>query len=503
MTAPHTDPTARQKYQGLLKRLLGDWRRTGSAASLNDDIVHGRGGLRTVMRLAWPSIFEMIMVTMVQYVDTAMVGRLGASAMAAVGLSMPMTWIINGTMMAISVGATVLVARHVGARQFPQASAVARQAIVMGAGLGLLCTAFLLLAGNSIPKLLGAQPDFHADAATYIRIFGCGLVPHFIAIILSGVFRGTGDTRTPMLANIVINLVNIVGNFFLIFPTRDTTWFGVTFRMPGAGWGVGGAASATAFASFVAGAMLFLILLRKRDNPAHVTMRQSYQPNGIIIRQVLTVGIPTAMERLVLSIGQAMFISLVASQGTAALAAHHLAVVAESFCYMPTWGFSMAATTLVGQCLGARQPEYARRHANHVLRLGLVTMTVAGIVLFAVPAPLMRFFTTDQGVIAIGVDLLRIIAFAQPLTALMIVLTGALRGAGDTKWPFYISIIGMWGVRLTTCYLFLHIFGWGVRGAWLSMLVDLSLRGLLFYGRWHSNRWTQAMERTANHASKT
>jgi len=200
------------------------------------------------------------------------------------------------------------------------------------------------------------------------------------------------------------------------------------------------------------------------------------------------------MERLVISIGQALFIRLVATQGTAALAAHHLAVVAESFCYMPTWGFSMAATTLVGQCLGAQRPDFARRHANNALRVGIVTMTVAGAILFAIPGSLMRFFTTDQEVLAIGVDLLRIIAFAQPLTALMIVLTGALRGAGDTKWPFYISAVGMWGVRLSTCFVFLHGLGWGIRGAWLSMLVDLCLRGILFYGRWRSNRWTHAMK---------
>jgi len=494
MIAPHNDPTSRQRILGLLQRLLGQWRQQASNSGLNDDIINGRGGTRTVFRLAWPSIFEMVMVTMVQYVDTAMVGRLGASSMAAVGLSMPMTWIINGCMMAVSVGATVLVARHVGARQSSKASAVARQAIIMGAALGVVGTIFLLLAGNTIPTLLGAQPEFHQDAATYIRIFGCGLVPHFTAIILSGVFRGTGDTRTPMLSNIVINIVNIVGNFFLIFPTRDTTWFGVTLHIPGAGWGVAGAATATAFASLVSGAMLFVILLRKRSNPAHITLRQSYQPNGVIIRQILTVGIPTAMERLVISVGQAFFIRLVATQGTTALAAHHLAVVAESLCYMPTSGFSIAATTLVGQCLGAKRPEFARRHANNALRAGIITMTVAAIVLFAIPGTLMRFFTDDPDVLAIGVDLLRIIAFAQPATAFMIVLTGALRGAGDTKWPFYISIVGMWGVRISTCYVILHGFGWGVRGAWLSMLVDLCLRGFLFYARWRSNRWMHAMK---------
>lgn len=155
MTAPHNDPTNQQSILGLLQRLLGRWRQQTSSIGLNDDIINGRGGARTAFRLAWPSIFEMVMVSMVQYVDAAMVGRLGASCMAAVGLSMPMTWIINGCMMAISVGATVLVARHVGARQFSKASAVARQAIVMGVALGVVCSIFLLLAGNAIPTMLG------------------------------------------------------------------------------------------------------------------------------------------------------------------------------------------------------------------------------------------------------------------------------------------------------------------------------------------------------------
>lgn len=472
-------------------------RHHGGSASLNEDIINGRGGLPTVLRLAWPSLCEQIMVTMVQYVDTAMVSSLGAASMAAVGINMPMNWILHGAMMAVSVGATVTVARSVGAKKYENASTAARQAVVLGLLLGLFFTVFLLFTGGMIPRWLGAQPDYVNDACSYLRIFGLGLGPGFTGIILSGVLRGTGDTRTPMLANIVNNVVNVIGNFFLIYPSRDAVYFGFEVHVPGMGLGVAGAAAATAFSSMIAGAMLFVVLLHRKSNPAHFTLRQSFKPEKTVIRGILSIGIPTALERVTLSSGQLLFIRLVSSLGTVAVAAHQIAIVAESFCYMPTWGFSMAATTLVGQCLGAGRPDYARKHANTTLAAGVTTMTIAGIVLYCIPEFLMRFFSKDPEVVSIGASLLRIIAIGQPFTALMIVLTGALRGAGDTRWPFYISAIGMWGIRLCSAWFFIHIAGWGIQGAWYGMVTDLSIRGFLFLGRWRSGRWVKAMPASA------
>jgi len=234
---------------------------------------------------------------------------------------------------------------------------------------------------------------------------------------------------------------------------------------------------------------LFTVLLHRKSNPAHFNLRQSFLPNGAIIKEMLYVGIPTALERVTLSSGQLLFMRLVTSLGTVALAAHQIAIVAESFCYLPTWGFSMAATTLVGQCLGANRLEFAKRYANITLVTGIVSMTIAGIVLFFIPEFLMRFFSDEPDVVKIGASLLRIVAIGQPFTAMMIVLTGAMRGARDTRWPFYISAIGMWGIRLSFAWCFIHIMGWGIQGAWYGMVVDLSLRGFLFFGRWKSGRW--------------
>ncbi len=464
-------------------------------SSLNDDIINGRGGVKTVLRLAWPSIFDHIMITMVQYADTAMVGYLGKEKTAAVAINMPLIWLINGIIFSASIAGTVLVARNIGAKRPNEANLALRQAAIIALGLGCLFLVVLQCFGRMIPQALGAEPSYLDHSAGYLRVFSWGLIPHSLSVVFNGALRGSGDTRTPMLCNIVTNATNIIGNYFLIFSTRTASIFGWEFTVPRAGWGVEGAAAATALSYLVSGCLATIVLFNKKDSPVRLTLQSSFKPVFTMIKQLFQVGIPTALERMTLSSGQLLFYSLISTLGTTSLSAHHIAVTAESFCYLPTWGFSVAATTLVGQCLGAQRPEYARRYGNIACLLGVISMTICGILLFLFPEPLMKIFTKDQDVISTGVSLLRIVAIVQPPSALFIVFTGALRGAGDTKWPFYISLIGMWGIRLYFAWLAIKVFGWAIRGVWVGMVIDLTIRGFIFWGRWHRGKWAHAMER--------
>lgn len=465
-------------------------------SSLNDDIINGRGGVKTVLRLAWPSIFDHIMITLVQYADTAMVGFLDKKeAMASVAINMPLIWLINGIIFSTSIAGTVLVARNIGAKKPAEANLAFRQAAILALGLGCLFLVVLQCFGRMIPQALGAEPSYLDHSASYLRVFSWGLIPHSLSVVFNGALRGSGDTRTPMLCNIVTNITNITGNYFLIFSTRIVTFFGLEFTMPGAGWGVAGAAAATALSYLVSGCLATIVLFKKKDSPVRLTLQSSFKPVFTMIRQLFQVGIPTALERMTLSSGQLVFYSLISTLGTTSLAAHHIAINAESFCYLPTWGFSVAATTLVGQCLGAQRADYARRYGNIACLLGVISMTICGLILLLFPEPLMKIFTRDQEVITTGVSLLRIVAIAQPPSALFIVLTGALRGAGDTKWPFYISLFGMWGIRVTFAWFAIKVFGWSIRGVWLGMIIDLSIRGAIFLVRWRTGRWAYALEK--------
>ncbi len=461
--------------------------------SMSKRAVYGR-----VMALAWPSIFENIMVTMVNYVDTAMVGSLGREATSAVAINASPMWLINSISMAVSVGGTVMVARSWGADKPLRAGAYARQSLVMSALLGAVVMLLALLLAQWVPRWMGGDPAIHADASAYMRILALSYIPHFAGAAMAGALRGTGNTKTPMRVTLAANLLNALGNYLLIFPTRRVALFPeswpvhIEWTMWGAGLGVRGAAISSAVSMALIGIFL-LIYLARQEGALRFSPRLSYRLHLADVRDMLKVGLPAAGERVVISQGHTYFTSIGAGLGVAQLAAHHLAITAEAICYNPVFGFSVAATTLVGQSLGAKRPDDAARYGRANIRLGFVMMIAAGLILFFFPEALIRIFTPDVEVIALGSGALRIIAFAEPLFGLAIVSAGALRGAGDTVAPLVIGMAGMWGLRITLAFLLVKVFGLGLSGAWIAMAADLAVRGLLTYLRFRSGKWKAAL----------
>jgi putative MATE family efflux protein len=454
-----------------------------------DDAVKIR---RMVMLLAWPAIVEMFLATLVQFVDTAMVGSLGQVAIAAVGISTTPMWIFMSLFSALGVGATALVARYVGAQNPDAANRVAQQAMLMGVTLSLLLTGAVLSYAEFVPSIMGADAAVIPEAASYLRIVSVAFLFAFSSFILSGVLRGAGDTKTPMKINAYANIVNVVFNFLLIFPSRALS-FNLPFSgdlvlisIPGAGMGVAGAALATAISRVFAGGIIFYILF-SGSKGVKLTMYWKYHWG--IIRRILRVGLPAMGERLIISIGHMFFGIIVLGLGTTAYAAHHLAIIAESISYMPGFGFSMAATTLVGQGLGAGNPKLAESYGYATWRLCSWVMGAMAIVLFVFPEYLIGIFNREPEVVALGAMCLRLIAFAQLPFAGIMVLTGALRGAGDTIWPLVIAAIGMWVVRLSLAWVLVTYFHMGLMGAWLAMLLDFWVRGFLTFLRFRSGKW--------------
>lgn len=449
---------------------------------------------KTILLLAWPTIAEQILQIMVSYVDTAMVGSLGAQATASIAINNSFINLVNGLMNAAALGFGVQMARRLGEGRPEKARQVIRQALMVMLMGGLGLTLAIQLLAHRVPVWLGGSPAILEHAAAYLRIVMSASLMTMSVIFCGTMLRFAGDTKTPLLYNILTNLLNVVGNFLLIFQPRTVHIMGYSFHVWGAGMGVEGAALATAAATAFSGLMLLHALFSK-SFPLRVSLKGEYSLDHDILHYAWHLGAPAAYERLILSSGQILMTRLVAGLGTASLAAYHLANTAESISYMPGYGLAVAATTLVAQSLGAEKPLLAWQYAKRCTQYGVGSMAFAGLMMFLFSRQLMMIFTPDPQVIALGAVGLKIMAFSEPFFALAIVISGVLRGAGDTKRPFYYTSMGMWGVRVGTVILLCYVLKIGVYGAWVGMILDLMVRGLLCLRRYLSGQWIETAKK--------
>lgn len=442
--------------------------------------------LSAVMFLAWPAIVEQIMITAVQYIDTAMVGSLGADATAAVGLTSSTMWLFWGLLAAAAAGFSVQVAQHLGAKNGNAAKRVTAQSLKFTVLFGLFIAAVGFALSFPLPYLLGAEGEVAAQAGVYFRIMAFGM-PFTLGVnMASSLLRCAGDTKIPMVLNTAMNVLNMVFNFLLIYPTRKIDLFGVSFTMWGANWGVAGAAIASVAATVIV-CVIFMVLIFYKNSPIRLTRRDSFGFEASCLRAAVRLGVPIALERVTMTSAQILITAVIAKIGTVAVATNHLAVTAESLSYAPAYGVAAAATTLVGQAIGANKKDLAMRFAKMTTFIGIGMMTFGGVILFVFATPLIRIFSSDPEVIALGTQVLRIVAFAEPLFGASIVAAGALRGAGDSKAPFLLSLATMWGVRITLSFALASSMG--LNGVWLAMTIELVARGLVFLVRMYRGKW--------------
>ena len=446
----------------------------------------GKTPVSTVLKLAWPTILEQIAFTVLTFADTAMVGILGAVCTAAVGITAPLLWLAGGIFSSVSIGFSVVVAQNVGANNMDKASRTVSVSIMASSTVGLILALVGLILSPVLPVWLGAEGQVAGLATQYFAVMSLSCLANSISTNISGILRSTGDTKTPLIANSIAIVLNIVLNFLFIFPSKEITLLGATIHTWGLGLGVAGAAMATAL-SIATSAMIMIPSLLSAKRGIKIDTKLMLHPEKELLKEVSKLSIPIAMERVTLGIGQVFYMWIVATLGTTAVAAHHLAVQAESLSYLPAFGFSVAVTTLVGQSIGADDRAKARVFGKIGGNMGAVLMGLTGILLFVFAEPLLGILTQDVAVIAVGATLLRIVAFAQPAEACAIIYAGALRGAGDTKWPFYINLIGVWGLRIGLSTLFVFGFGFGLNAVWIAMLIDLSFRGYVCRKRFLHN----------------
>lgn len=458
-----------------------------------------QSSFKVILWLAWPLFLEQILSTLVSFADTAMVGSLGATATASVSISNSFVFLINGAVMALGVGITAYVARSVGAKDYEAAKAYIRHALILLALVGIPLAVLPLILYKQIPVWMGASEDFLVQAQEYLFITSAFRIFAMAMMVLGSVFRGRGDTKTPLRINIVVNILNVVGNYLLIHGNHtihlNIESLGIDWAIPmiGAGLGVNGAAISTSVSWLLGGGTLAVMLFIKKD-PTQISVKDSFKPDLPLIKRVVTLSIPAMLERICMSASGIVVTKSIATLGTASVAANAVYSTAESLSFMPAFAFATAATTLVGQALGARKPDLAKRYTWHTVYIGVFVMLLAGAGLFFFATPLVRFINADPEVVAIAERCLRIVAFVQPVQVIAWVLAGALRGAGDTKWPFYITAAGNWLIRALGAVLCIRVFHLGLPEAVACMCFDQAARSVCMYLRFRTGKWMHVIK---------
>ncbi|MBO8449187.1 MAG: MATE family efflux transporter [Bacteroidetes bacterium] len=443
--------------------------------------------LKLTVQLSIPAIISQISSILMQFIDASMVGSLGAEASASIGLVSTTTWLFAGISVACATGFYVQVSHLLGSKDTVKARSVLRQSIVMVMIFSLAVSAIGCAVSGPLPRWLGGEADIHRDASMYFLIFMLSLPALQLNMLASGMLRSSGNMYTPSLLNILMCLLDVVFNFFLIFPSRTVEFAGMEIAVPGAGLGVTGAALGTAFASIVVAALLLYSLCFKSPELAIAREKGSFRPTRQCFRNALGIALPMGCERVIMCGAQIMSTVIVAPLGTIAIAANSFAITAESLCYMPGHGVSNAATTLVGQSIGARRKDLTWRFAHISVLMGIAVMTVMGIVMYVAAPLIMEIMTPDAAVRELGAKVLRIEAFAEPMYAASIVVYGVFVGVGDTLVPSIMNLGSIWAVRLTLAAVLAPRYG--LEGAWLAMCIELCFRGFIFLVRLYRKKW--------------
>ena len=421
----------------------------------------------TILALAWPTMLEQLMQTAVQYIDTAMVGSLGTQATAAVGATGTVGWLIISTFSALGVGFLALIARACGANDVAGAKKAVSQATLIVVAAGLLSTVVCSSISRVVPVWMQVEPAIRDLAGTYFFIIYLPMLPRSASMIFGTVLRAAGDTKTPMKVGMIVNCINIVLNFLLIYETRAMTLLGFTFTMPGAGLGVVGAAIASA-AAFTWGGIHITYVLWK--HPMVSPKGMSLKPDMSILKPCVKIAFPNMLQRFGTSLGFVVFSSMINALGQVATATHTIANTVESAFYIPGYGMQTAAATLAGNAYGAKDKKRMKSLSDMFIPIEVILMILSGAALFFSAPALMGLFSKSPEIIELGSTVLRMVAISEPFYGVSIIVEGMMMGVGRTKAPFVYNVIGMWCIRIVGTFICTKLLGMGLISAWACMI---------------------------------
>ena len=440
----------------------------------------------TILVLAWPTMMEQVMSTAVLYIDTAMVGSLGTQATAAVGSTTTVNWLVNSTISALGIGFLSYIAREMGAGHHHKVVDTVKQAVMVVLSVGIFTTILTLGLSGVIPVWMQVDESILTLASTYFFVLYIPMLPRCAMIIFSAILRAAKDSKTPMKIGILINVINVVLNYILIYPCHQINIFGTSIPMYGANLGVVGAALASAIAFSVGGVLTTIALWQ---NEILSPRKMQYRFDFDILKPCMRVALPNMLQRFATSLGYVAFASMINSLGDISTAAHTIANTVESAFYIPGYGMQSAAAILAGNAYGEKNEAKLKTLSRMMIPIEIILMILSGAALFMSAPWLVSLFSNDAQVMNLGTVVLRMVALSEPFYGYYIIVEGMMLGVGKTKRPFFYNVLGMWGIRIVGTFICTQMLGMGLISAWACMIGHILLLFGLFYWSNRSKNW--------------
>jgi putative MATE family efflux protein len=433
---------------------------------------------KAIFTLALPIVWSNLLQRGVGIIDAVMVGHMGAPELAAVGMAQLVVMLLMALPMGIGTGAMIIVANATGENDPDKRCRAAGSGIAMGIALSLALSIISYFFSYQSARLIGASEPVAAIAKEYLQVTAIFLVAKTMIYILSSIFQGAGDSRTPLSVIIWVNICHIAVAYVFIYGL-DTPFLGFALKA----WGVKGAALASGITE-LGGA----IVLYGKGVKMGLLNPRFCRFGSFDYKKIVNLGVPVFLERILTSSAQMIYARIVVSFSVAAYAAHQIGLNIESISWLPGLGFAQAATAMVGQNLGAKLPRKAKRVGYQSSLVAIIFMTMLGASYLLVPQLWVRLFTSDNAVIEFGVIYCIVTAFSQPFLAAAMVLAGALRGAGNTRYVMGSTILGAWFVRLPFAYITGIVMGGGILWVWIAMILDWAVRSAVIFWRFRREK---------------
>ena len=433
---------------------------------------------RDVMYIALPSMIELTLTQLTSMADMMMVGQLGPWAISSVGLTTQPKFLLMIMAMSLNVGATAMVARSKGAGQQERANLFMRQALLISFFVGAIMSILGFIFSEDMIRFMGATEDNVLQAGTaYLQIQMAGFMFMVITTTITAVLRGVGDSRTAMIYNMTANVINVILNYALIYGNWGLPKMGVA-----------GASLATIIGQFAA-FLLAMYAICSGNKYLHLCFSDGFKPDREAVSSIAKIGIPAMVEQMVMRTGMILFSKIVATLGTVSFATHQICMNIQAMSFMIGQAYQISATSLVGQSLGKIRSDMAQLYANCTRRIGMAVSLVLAVVFLLFGKEIVSLYSDDITIIAQGGVIMFFMAFILPFQSSQFILTGALRGAGDTRSTAIISLLTILILRPTIAYVCINYFGFGLWGAWIALACDQLVRSGLVFMRFSSGRW--------------
>ena len=438
--------------------------------------------IQLIIQLSLPAILAQISIIIMEYIDAAMVGQLGANDSASIGLVSTTTWLFGGILSAMMTGFTVQVAHQIGAKDNQKARLILKHAFIVVSIVAFIMATIGVIISPHLPYWLGGNEQIITGAYHYFLVFSVFIPFTGMNTLASGLLQASGNMKIPSLLQVIMCFLDVIFNMILIFD--QTTFLNITIH--GFGLGVAGAALGTALAEVVI-AIFLLYFLFFRSPSLSLQKSEKFTLHKSYIKKAFEIAIPISIEQVVTTGAMIMVTKIIAPLGNISIAANSFAVTAESLCYMPGYGIASAATTMIGQSIGAKRHDLTKSLGYLTVGLGMIVMAITGTLMYICAPYMIGFLSPDSQIVALGTQILRIEAFAEPLYGASIVATGVFRGTGDTFMPSCLNFLSMWIVRIPlSAYLAPRV---GLKGVWIAMCLELCTRGILFIIRLRRKAW--------------